>query len=374
MSDMRITDVEALYLRMPTIHDRSDSSQDALIVRVTTDAGIVGHGEVDASPLVTKAIIEAPMSHKRAQGLRRLLVGRDPLEISRLWDLMYEGTLYFGRHGAAIHAMAGVDLALWDIKGQALGRPVHELLGGARVDRVRAYASHMFLPTPEETRRAASVARDAGWSAVKFGWEPLGSDPGLDEQLVAAVRGGVGDDVDIMIDAGMAWDAKTAIRRAKLFEPYRPLWLEEPLRPDDIRGYGRLCTAVDLHIAAGEKEGTAEGFRRLMDEGGIDVVQIDVTRVGLSEAVRIASMAADRGLRVANHNFTTDINTAASLHFLSVIPNALMLEYCVEESPMRRSLLENPVEIRDGYAVVPQAPGLGFAINEETVEKYLVRD
>ncbi|HET8590780.1 MAG TPA: mandelate racemase/muconate lactonizing enzyme family protein [Nakamurella sp.] len=372
MSDIKITDVEAVYLRMPSIKERTDSSQDALVVRITTDAGIVGYGEVDSSPMIAKAIIEAPPSHTRSQGLRGLLIGENPLETSRLWQRMREATLYIGRNGAVIQAMAGIDLALWDIKGKYLSRPVSELLGATYRDRLRAYASHMFEFSPEATGRRAAEAADEGFTAVKFGWEPLGQDPALDVKLVAAVRSAVGEDVAVMIDAGLAWDAKTAISRCHLFEPYGLYWLEEPLHPDDLRGYARLGAAVDTRIAAGEEECTAGGFVRLMDEGRIDVVQIDVTRVGLTEAVRIAGLANDRGIPVANHNFTTDINTAASLHFLAAVPNSLILEYCVEDNPMRKRLVRNPIRLEDGYAVVPTEPGLGVDVDLDAVSEFVV--
>ena len=174
MPDLKITDVEAIHLRLPEVRGRTDSSQDSLVVRVTTDAGIIGYGEVDSSPVVVKAVIEAPTSHLLAKGLREVLVGQNPLETGRLWDTMYQSTLYFGREGAVIQAMAGVDLALWDIKGQALGQPVWALLGGAYRKTLRAYASHMFDFEPKITARRAAEAASAGFTAVKFGWEPMG--------------------------------------------------------------------------------------------------------------------------------------------------------------------------------------------------------
>ena len=142
---------------------RTDSSRDALIIRVSTDAGVTGYGEVDSSPLVVKAIVEAPASHTIARGLRELLIGRDPLEVERLWHDMYEATLYVGRSGVVIHAMAGVDIALWDLKGKLLGLPVHNLLGGAHRTEIRAYASNMFQFTPEATADRAAAAVEAGY-------------------------------------------------------------------------------------------------------------------------------------------------------------------------------------------------------------------
>jgi L-alanine-DL-glutamate epimerase-like enolase superfamily enzyme len=211
---------------------------------------------------------------------------------------------------------------------------------------------------------------EEGFSAVKFGWEPLGPDADFDCQLISAIRDTIGPDTQLMIDAGLAWDAKTAIQRCRLFEPFDLFWLEEPLGPDDLRGYRRLSDAVDVRIAAGEEEATVDGFLRLMDQGHIDVVQVDVTRTGLTQAIRIAELAHDRGLPCANHTFTTDINVAASLHFLAAIPNAIILEYGVEPSDIARNLATEPIRIEDGIARIPKGPGLGIEINETIVERY----
>jgi L-rhamnonate dehydratase len=370
---MKITNVEALYLRLPVIERRSDSSQDALIVKISTDTGITGWGEVDSSPLMAKSVIEAPFSHNRASGLRDILMGEDPNNVTRLWNEMYERTLYCGREGAVIHAMAGIDLALWDIKGKALGQPVHQLLGGAHRDSIRVYASNMFQFTPKATAERAKKAIDQGFTAVKFGWEPFGKDPATDVQYLTAIREAIGDKNGLILDVGLVWNAKTAIRRAKLFEPFNLTWIEEPLHPDDLRGYARVTAAVDTPIAAGEEEATLAGFTRLMDVGGIDVVQIDMTRCGLTQAMKIAAAAEQRGLPCVNHNFTTDINTAASLHFLSAIPSAFLMEYCVEPSEISRNLARNPIRISDGIAKVPHEPGLGVEPNLDMIEKYLVR-
>jgi L-alanine-DL-glutamate epimerase-like enolase superfamily enzyme len=372
-SDIEIVDVEAIALALPDFDTaRTDSSRDALIVRLTTNTGVVGYGEVDSLPTVVKAIIDSPSSHTIARGLREVLIGRDPLDVEALWHDMYEATLYVGRAGVMIHAMAGIDLALWDLKGKLLGQPVSTLLGGAQRSSVRAYASNMFQFTPAENAQRAREAVDAGFTAVKFGWEPFGQDPALDQELVGAIRDAVGDEVDVAIDAGLVWDAKTAIQRIKALEHFRPLWVEEPLHPDDLRGYARVSSSVDLPIAAGEEESTRDGFRRLMDEGRVDVVQIDVTRTGLTQAMRIAGDAHERGLKVANHCFTTDLNAAASLHFLSAIPNALICEYCVEPSELSRHLVRNPIEMVDGYAQVPTDPGLGVELDDEVMERYRV--
>ena len=369
---MKITDVQALYLRLPEIKARTDSSQDALLVRVETDSGITGWGEVDGCPWVTKAVIDAPMSHTLVTGLKALLLGEDPLDTARLWSKMYEGTLYYGREGAVIQAMAGIDLALWDIKGKALDAPVWKLLGGRYRERLRVYSSNMFQFTPQDTADRVAAAKDAGFTAAKFGWEPFGQDPATDCAYLDAMRKAAGDDFDLMLDVGLIWDATTTIQRARLFEPYNLAWIEEPLHPDDLAGYRKVADNITQRLAAGEEECTLRGFRRLIDEGGVGLVQVDMTRCGLTQAMRIADYAAQQGVMVANHNFTTDLNTAASLHFLAAIPNALVLEYCVEPSEISRNLAKEPFVMKDGHMTVPEGPGLGFDPRIETVEKFLV--
>lgn len=371
---MKITDVQAHYLRLPDIQARTDSSQDALIVQIDTDAGLIGWGEVDGCPSVVKAIIEAPMSHTLVTGLKQVLLGENPLDTNRLWQKMYDQTLYFGREGAVIQAMAGIDLALWDLKGKALQQPVWQLLGGRFRDKLRVYASNMFQFTIEATCDRVKKARDEGFTAAKFGWEPFGQDAGTDCAYLEAMRKTAGNDFDLMLDVGLIWDATTTIQRAKMFQPYDLFWIEEPVHPDDLEGYGRISRMITQRLAAGEEECTLRGFRRLIDEGGIQLAQIDLTRCGLTQAMRIADYAAAKGIMVANHNFTTDINTAASLHFLAAVPNALVLEYCVEPSEISRSLATTPFQQKDGYMMVPEEPGLGFEPDMAMVEKYLVWD
>jgi L-rhamnonate dehydratase len=370
---MRITEIEAIELRLPEIVERSSGAQDTLLVRIKTDAGIEGIGEVDSSPQVAKAIIEAPVSHTLVRGLREVLVGADPLETEVLWHRMYEATVFMGRRAAVIHTMAGVDLALWDIKGKALGQPVYKLLGGAFHEKIRAYASILFGWTPKETEEIGKRWTGEGFTAVKFGWEPLGKDEKSDIALVAAARRGIGDEAMLMVDAGCPWDARTAMRRERQFREFNLTWLEEPLHPDDLAGYAKLSAASETPIAAGEGEATREEFLRLMDTGGVDIVQIDPARVGLTETMKIVSLARDRHRRVVNHSYKTRINIAASLHFLAVVPDAFVLEYCVEDSPLLNELTPERFALDDGFVAVPQEPGLGVTINEAIVDKYRVR-
>jgi L-rhamnonate dehydratase len=368
---MKITDVEAIELRLPQIVERTSGAQDTLLIRIKTDAGIEGIGEVDSSPSVSKAIVNAPVSHTIVRGLRHVLIGADPLDHEVLWQRMYQATIYMGRAAAVIHTMAGIDLALWDIKGKALDLPVYKLLGGAFHDKIRAYASILFGMTPAETEEIGRRWTGQGFTAVKFGWEPMGQDEQTDIALVKHARRGVGDAM-LMIDAGCPWDARTAMRRERQFRDFGIAWLEEPLHPSDVAGYGRLSAHSETPIAAGEGEATREEFLRLMDQGGIDVVQIDPTRVGLTETMKIVSLASDRRRRVVNHAYKTRIAIAASLHFLAATPQAFVLEYCVEDSPLTNELTNEKLPVVDGFVSVPQAPGLGVTLNEATVEKYRV--
>src|SRR3979411_2777154 len=164
---MKITRVEPIHLRLPDVNERCDGSQETLVVKVHTDEGIVGVGEVDSSPLVAKAIVEAPVSHKICRGLAECVLGQDPFEIERLIHRMYEGSIYFGRQGAVIQAISGVEIALWDVVGKATGRPVHQRLRGGFRKKFRAYASILFGDTPAETGRIARDLAARGYRAVK---------------------------------------------------------------------------------------------------------------------------------------------------------------------------------------------------------------
>lgn len=371
---MRITEVEPIYVRLPQVQTQCDSGQDALIVKVRTDEGITGIGEVDSAPLATKGVILGPYSHTLSSGLASLLIGEDPFQTEYLWDKMYRANIYAGRFGVGFHAMSGIDLALWDIKGKKLGMPVWKLLGGGFKKKIRCYASVLFENTPEATGETARRISAQGFSAVKFGWGPMGEDASMDVEMVARARKGLGKGPSLMVDAGLAWDAKTAIQRANAFSEYDIFWLEEPLAPDDYEGYRKLTEASSVRIAAGEEESGRKTFRRLIEEGGIDVVQVDLTRCGgFTEAMKIAAMAADHGLPVANHGFTTYINVSAALHWLNSVPNALIAEFVVQENTnLREHLTRQKLRARDGYLEIPQEPGLGIDLDEEAIARFRV--
>ncbi|MCR4411078.1 MAG: mandelate racemase/muconate lactonizing enzyme family protein [Thermoguttaceae bacterium] len=369
---MKIAEVLCQVLRMTRIERKTSACQDAVLVRVRTDDGIEGVGEADSSPEVVRAVVNAPYSHNVACGLRELLVGENPLETERLWHKMYRGTQYFGRTSVTVSAMAAVDMALWDIKGKFFGQPIHRLLGGKRHDRIPAYASILFGRDGSETRDIGRRWVDAGYRAVKFGWEPMGPSESLDLELVRGAREGIGGAATLLIDAGCAWDTRTALRRAQLFAQFNIGWLEEPLQQANVEGYAWLRDRSPVPIAAGEGECGAEAFRPLIERRALDVYQVDLARNGFTDAMYIRRRVEEIGARVCNHFYTSAVTAAASLHWLSTAQEAFLFEDCVEDSPLRHELTIEKIQAVDGEIAVPDRPGLGVTINEDFVRATLV--
>jgi len=369
---MKIIRVSALVLRLPQVTTACDGTQDTCLIKVETDEGITGWGEVDSAPTVVRAIVEAPLSHQICNGLANALEGADPLAVDVCMQRMVETANYYGRTAVGTHAMAGVNIALWDICGKASQRPVSRLLGGPHKTRFRAYASILFGDTPGATYDLSRRFADQGFTAIKFGWGPMGQDEAGDIALVREARRGAGDEVDILIDAGQVWDWKTALKRARQFAEFGPFWLEEPLHPDDVEGYARLSAASPIPIAAGEAESRLPDFERLLLQGGLDWIQPDPGRCGLSTMVEVGRLAHRHHRKVVNHSFKSGITIAASLHGLAAVPHGEVFEYCMAESPLRHDLTHERFEVVDGYVQVPDAPGLGVTIDEETVQQYRV--
>ena len=274
-----------------------------------------------------------------------------------------------------MQVLSGFDIACHDLIGKTTGRPLHKLLGGARRDRVRAYASTLFRPTPEAMRRACEFYLSRGFTAVKFGWGVFAQNRKQDIALVAAAREALGPDVALLVDPGWMLNrsAYDVIELCRALEPYDIFWLEDFLHPECYDGYAKVKAAgVKTRIAAGEQEATAWGFRELIGRGGIDVAQPDLTRCGgFTQARRIAWEAEHAGIDVCPHAWLTDLLTAASLHFNAVLPRALFLEYNVCENPMLREIIRNPVRMdADGFIPVPQGPGLGIEVDEKAMRRF----
>lgn len=372
---MKITNVEAIELRLPEdqIQDKASAGQNSLIVKIHTDEGIAGVGEIDSHARVAKAAVEGPFVHSVCTGLARAMVGLNPLENRVIHEALYQATFYYGRRGVVTHALGGLDMALWDLKGKALGRPVYELLGGAFQKKIRAYASDLWGRNGEETREKTERWKAQGYTAVKFGWKPMGQGERIDLELVEGARRGAGPDMDILVDAGCCWDTVTAMKRARQFEDYGVFWIEEPLQQDNLEGYLQLSNMSRIPIAAGEGDSGRFAWRDLIERGGIHIGQIDLARNGFTEAMRIADMAEDHGRKVVNHFYTSGINLAAGLHFLAARKSTFIFEYCVEETPIRWGVTKQRMEIdSEGFVHVPEGPGLGIDLNDDIIDNLRV--
>jgi L-alanine-DL-glutamate epimerase-like enolase superfamily enzyme len=370
---MKITKITPIVLKLSEISTAADGTQDTLVIIVETDEGITGYGEVDTAPYVGKAVVQAYMSHGQCYGLEEVVVGMDPFDYEQIWKEMWFKTYYYGRSGPVMHVMSGIDMAIWDIMGKATKKPVHKLLGGSYVTKARAYASALMPETIDEVKKMVNTNRELGYTAIKFGWGPLGYDVKKDIALVAAAKKAAGDGVEIMIDIGKRYQLKQALYVAKAFEQLEIYWLEEPLPAEDFAGYKTLAASTTTRIATGEEESGRRAFDRLIRETHIDIIQPDLARCGgLTEGKKIATLAYDNNINCIPHAFKTGILVAASLHMIAAIPNAPFLEFSVTESPIRKNILQQPFVMRDGYVDVPQTPGLGIDLNMEVIGKYSV--
>jgi L-rhamnonate dehydratase len=368
---VRITELEPIVLRLPQVDTRrADGTQDAFLVRVHTDEGIVGIGEADTSPYVARTIVEMPSSHAVARGLRELLIGKNPLEIEGLWKMMYDGTYHYGRFGVALHVMSAIDMALWDIAGKAAGRPVCELLGGRAGLEFPVYASEVMPESDDDVRRIAERAVADGYTALKLGWGPLGRDLGHDERLARAARDVIGPERALMLDGGMAYTVRSAAEFLRRIDDLALYWLEEPLAADDYDGYRRLSEMATVRIAAGEADATIRPYRDLVERGHVDVLQPDLARCGgFTVGRQIAAIACELGIEVVPHCFSTAVLVAASLHFVSTLDRPTFSEYSVAGSPLVGELSTPPFTLHEGRLAVPTGPGLGIELDEDVVTR-----
>lgn len=324
-----------------------------LFLKIYTDEGITGIGECSGWPRVVETAIH---------DLKSILVGEDPAHIERLWQKMHIAMMGHGMLGTVGGgAMTGIDMALWDIKGKALGVPVWTLLGGKVRDRIRIY-------THANTPEIALSAKERGFTAIKCGGV---SDP---VRKVAGLREAVGDDVDISIDLhGAPWlTPADAARVARALESFNLMWIEDPIAPENLDGYRRIRDAAHVPLASGERQATIFGERQLIEEELVDVLQPDTGRAGgITQMKKIAAMAEAHHIMMAPHSGSLGpVAEYAALHLLAAIPNALILERIEDDWPERRNVILPHPEQKDGFLAVPDAPGLGCDIDEEVVARY----
>ena len=337
------------------------------LVVVHTDADISGYGSCFTSgKLVAGAV----------QLLWPLLRHESALEPERVSEKLHQSTFWQGRGGAVTHAISGIDIALWDVMGKACGQPVSRLLGGNYRDRIKPYGSILF-DEPEALARNLESVVGRGFKAIKMGWRPFGRrDRAFDELLVKTARQAVGDDIDLMVDAGGSeqfWPHGTnwARNTASMLADYNIVWFEESLPPDDIDGFVELTRSSPVPISGGEVLTRRQSFQPWLKGRAVDIIQPDVTKCGgLSEFRRIAQMAHDHNIQVVPHGWNTAIGLAADLQISAFLPNATYVEYLtpcayIDELPAEPFQLDD-----DGCLTIPQAPGLGIDVDDDRLHRF----
>jgi D-galactarolactone cycloisomerase len=386
---VKITAVRARWLRAPIPAERRHTSDfgindsfNTCLVEVETDAGLTGLGEakVGVGNLGNYAAL-VTLIHAE---LAPLLVGRDARDVSALWETMYNGSRahyvaahgrtfpVVGRRGITVSAISGVDIALWDLLGKALGQPVWRLLGGRFRDRVAAYASGGWAPVGGVGKQLRQYV-DRGHRAVKM---RVGlQDRSVDDSAarVREARQALGPEVGLMVDAHGTWSVREAQRFARKVADCDLAWLEEPVSPDNVAGQADVRASTDIPIAAGETEQTRFAFRDLIAARAVDVLQPDVAIAGgITETLRICALAASHGLTVAPHLWGGAILFASGLHLAVATPCVTTLEFSRGENPLLNDLVQEPFELIDGHVRAPDCPGLGLTLNADLVHSITV--
>jgi D-galactarolactone cycloisomerase len=366
---MRIDDVEVINLRFgypPGEGFRYAGGQVTArvtsLIRVTTDTGLVGIGAAYSHPDLVRTIVEG--------NLREHLIGEDADDIDGIWDLLYGLTRWYGRKGAALTAIGGIDIALWDLRGKAAGTPVWRLLGGTR-GAAEAYASALFWHDDvSELEREAARHRQRGFRRVKM---RVGRSWDYDTEAVAAAKRGIGSDGLVHVDGSHRYDLETAVRYGAILADLGAAWFEEPFPPEDLDRYVALRPRLDVPLAAGENEFGVQGFRELIRAGAIDIVQADACRTGgITEVLRIAELARPEGLRVAPHTWSDAVALTANAHVVAALEHGLTVEVDQTGNPFIEELLAEPLRIEDGFLHLSDAPGLGIELDPTTLARLTV--
>jgi len=369
---MRVTKVETIRVNRFTY------------VKVETDEGLAGIGDLHpasgtgGTPFVPIAGV---------QYCAEYLVGKDPLHIERHWQHMFRRCLFRG--GADVMAAIGaIDMALWDIKGKALGKPVYELLGGPTREKVRLY-THLGGQTPQALAEEAAAFVAEGFTAVRiypfgdFGKADFEEGRGLEnmsyggmlhnaEERVAAVREAVGPAVDVMIDVVNRLTPAEAIALGRVLEPYNLYFFEDPIEPENMDAWGFVAANMRVPIAAGERLYTIHQFRDLLNHNGAAYVRPDLSLAGgITNVKKIATLAEASYVGVVPHNPLSCVLTAACAQLDAAVHNIAVQEYPYDEfKAPKRDLVKQPLKREGGYLIVPDAPGLGIELNEEAFKHY----
>ena len=337
------------------------------LITVHTDEGLTGIGSVFTNDKLVRAALDI---------LEPLYLGESALEPERLSEKLHQHTFWLGRGGSLTHTISGIDIALWDLLGQATGQPVGRLLGGRYRHRVRPYAS-VLMDQPDVLTERLDALLDKGFRAFKVGWGPFGRHSStVDERIVSAARDAIGADRLLMVDAGGSeafWPHgyTWALRTADMLQAYGVHWFEEPLRPDAIEDYAALRRATRVAIAAGEVLTRRQTYLPWLQGHAVDIIQPDVTKVGgLSEQRRIGWMAHDNGIRLIPHGWNTAVGLAADLQLASALPDTDLVEYIAGSAYVDDITADGWKLDSDGMLSIPDRPGLGIQIDPERLARY----
>lgn len=344
----------------------------AMLVEIVTDQGLVGWGECYGPARITKAVVDE---------LGQMLIGEDALRSEFLWQELYARLRDHGQKGVVIQGLSGIDIALWDLRGKYFGVPAWQLLGGATRTEVQAYATGLYRrdsgdPLHYLCEEAAGYI-EQGFMAMKL---KVGFGVREDAAVTRAIRNTIGEDAALMIDANHAYDAVAAIRLGREVEELDIGWFEEPVPPEDLAGYRAVKAAIDIPVAGGECEFTRYGFREVLTQQAMDIIQPDICAAGgLSECKKIADMAQAFGVRVNPHVWGSGIGIAASLQWMATVPTHTptslqpvqpLLEFDQTEHPIRQAIIAEPIVQQKGWVQIPNGPGLGIEINRDALRHF----
>lgn len=355
---------------------RVTGTRQAVLCSITTDTGLEGVGEAfyfGGPPTVVATLIR--------EGFGPQLVGRDPMDTSVIWDALYNWTRDQGQKGVTISALSAVDIALWDLKGQALGVPVATLLGGTYRRRARVYATGLYEPQGVPSIPAALVAEALSYKAAGFCGMKLkvGYDLRTDLEYIRAIREAIGPELLLMVDANHAYNASEAIQLARAMEPYAIHWFEEPVPPEDLDGYLEVKRASHIPIAGGECEYTRYGFRELINRHVVDVLQPDLCAMGgFSEMLKVIAMASAANLPVIPHVWGTSVGLAAALQLFAALPHfperrfpaEPLFEYDRSPHPFRDGVTRERFTMRESDLEIPARPGLGVTLDRDFIRRF----
>jgi L-alanine-DL-glutamate epimerase-like enolase superfamily enzyme len=384
---MKITNVEAFWLRCPIPREKQHRSDyglltdfDMTLVVVTTDTGLQGFGEAKAA--VGSSGVCASIVTCVEKELKPLLVGKDARHISRIWEHVYNGTRdhyalsrgrkfpILGRRGLTISAMSGVDTALWDLKGKALGVPVVELLGGACRDTMEAYASGGWAGADKIGEQLNSYI-EKGFKGVKMRVGIMDDTVGESVKRVRAAREAIGDHIKLMTDAHGTFSVPEAKQFCRGVEDCNLYWFEEPISPDNRHGTAEVRASTAIPIAAGESEYTAFDVRDLIEVRALDVVQPDSAIIGgITESMRVAQLAHTYQLELAPHCWGSAFSFMAGVNVAFASPAAVVIEFSLGGNPMMYDLVKEKITVENGMLSAPTAPGLGLTPNWDFVHEF----